>query len=202
MRYAIVNGERTEPTPKTRGTCELCGSPAYAKCGSVIVWHWAHATLQDCDAWAERDSEWHREWQDLVPPDRQEVKRGNHRADIVTPDGYVVEIQHSYLPAEVIREREQHYGRMVWVFDAVEAVKAERLTFRWDDKGYFTYQWKHPRKTIAATEATVFLDVGDGSVFELKRIYSGRRLRGWGKFWTRADMAARFNCPAHLLMPA
>lgn len=56
-----------------------------------------------------------------------------HQADIVTHDGIVVEIQHSPISVDTIREREEFYEKMVWVLDLTE--KKRNLTFS-DLKGW------------------------------------------------------------------
>lgn len=184
MRYAIVDGERAEPTPKTKGVCELCESPVQAKCGSVVVWHWAHVSLEDCDPWFEGITQWHLDWQNLVPKDRREVKRGRHRADMIAANGNVVEIQHSYIPEDAIRKREDHYGDMIWIFDAREAHRSGRLTFlyrRKDDGGYWTFQWKHGRKILQHVTKPLYLDCGDGLIFRVMKMSFNPTMRGWGR---------------------
>ncbi len=60
---------------------------------------------------------WHSEWQAEVPAERREVTLGRHRADVVTPSGWVVEIQHSYLSVLEADRRERHYGLGIWIVD-------------------------------------------------------------------------------------
>ena len=114
VMYANQDGTRTTAVPHLTATCPSCDHPVVAKCGSIVTWHWAHQARADCDPWAEPDSEWHHRWQDAAPPHQREVIIGNHRADIVTGDGAVVELQHSTISPEEIAEREAHYGRMWW----------------------------------------------------------------------------------------
>lgn len=188
MRYAIVNGERAEPTPKTKGICELCESPVHAKCGSVVVWHWAHASLKDCDPWFEGITQWHLDWQNLVPREQREVKRGRHRADMITAAGTVVEIQHSYIPEEAIRKREEHYGDMIWIFDAREAYAAKRLTLQYrskDDGGYWAFKWKHGKKILRHTTKPLYIDCGDGLIFRIMKMSFNPTMRGWGRVGSR-----------------
>lgn len=60
MKYAIVNGKRTEPTKGAKGTCQACGSEMIAKFYKTRVDHWAHKSKQNCDHWWENETEWHR----------------------------------------------------------------------------------------------------------------------------------------------
>jgi len=97
-----------------------------AKCGDLVVHHWAHRAA-DCDPWSEPETPWHREWKSHAPQHRQEVVIGRHRADVVAPNGVVVEIQHSNIAGGEVRERERFYKRMLWIFDAREASETGRI---------------------------------------------------------------------------
>jgi hypothetical protein len=71
-----------------------------AKCGPRVMHHWAHAGRRNCDPWWENETPWHREWKNLFPEDCREVSHTApdgevHRADIKTPAGIVIEVQHS-----------------------------------------------------------------------------------------------------------
>lgn len=127
--------EATESGPR-RATCPGCDSEVLAKTGDVVSWHWAHLDRTDCDPWSEGMTDWHRDWQRkakdvgarlevwMADPQRQV----RHRADIVLPNGVVMEVQHSKLPATAIREREDFYARnggLRWLFD--------RSSLRWLD---------------------------------------------------------------------
>jgi hypothetical protein len=117
MQFALNQfKERIKPTPKAIGFCPSCGSPLIPKCGQILCWHWSHKTL-DCDPWYEPESEWHRNWKSLFPDDWQEVTMGNHRADIKTPRG-VIEFQASSISSTEVQEREEFYGKMIWVVKA------------------------------------------------------------------------------------
>lgn len=178
--------------PGRSASCPVCGTPLVPKCGALVVWHWAHLSAGDCDPWAERDSEWHARWQSLVPAERREVCIGPHRADIVTPDGVVVELQSSGLPAGEVDERERFYDRMVWVVDCVEPFEADRLWL--EDRGdYTTFRWRHPRSWVTLPRRPVLLDVGYGLVLYLRKIYPESPCRGWGKLITYDDMRAALN---------
>jgi competence protein CoiA len=129
--YAAVPGsERAPATPQAKGSCPACGEPVIAKCGAIVTWHWAHQARAECDPWAERDTAWHLDWQQAVPPGRREVVIGPHRADVITANGWVVELQHSGISPAVIAEREAFYGRMVWLFDVTEAARCGRFSLR------------------------------------------------------------------------
>lgn len=180
MRYAIGDLDaRLDATPAARARCPVCKEAVMAKCGEIVTWHWAHLASDDCDPWSEPETVWHRTWQDVVPPHQREVVIGKHRADVVTPDGWVVELQHSSLSVADIRAREDHYGRMVWIFDATGAYDDDRIWPR--HKGsHVTFRWKHPRKSVAACRKPVLLDFGTDELMALRRIYLAAPCGGWG----------------------
>ncbi len=122
MQYAVVEGVRCEAFRGGRGICSICGAVVIAKCGPRILHHWAHASRRNCDPWWENETEWHRAWKSLFPADCREISHvapdGEiHRADIKTPTGIVVEVQHSSMTDAERQSRESFYGNLVWVID-------------------------------------------------------------------------------------
>lgn len=186
MRYAEDDqSRRIEATPRARALCPACSTPVLAKCGQINAWHWAHINIIDCDDWAEPNTAWHTFWQNKFPTDQREVRMGNHRADIAILGG-VLELQHSHLPVDEIRQREQFYGtqgHFAWLFDAVNAYETDRLNLRkprnLNTAGYHTFRWKHARKSIAAARASVYLDLGT-NVLKLGKIHPEAPVGGWG----------------------
>ena len=122
MKFALVNNERCEPTPKTRGICPVCNGAVIAKCGKLKAHHWAHAKKQDCknDRW-ETEGEWHRNWKNKFPIECQEkiilANEVKNIADVQTNKGLVIEFQHSHMDSEEQRARENAYKNMIWVVD-------------------------------------------------------------------------------------
>ena len=164
MLLANVNGSRLNAIPGARGKCPACNADVIAKCGQIISWHWAHIA-SDCDPWSEPMTKWHSDWQNRFPSAWREVVLGAHRADIKVPDGPVIEFQHSSISVEEIREREDFYRQMIWVYDARDAFDSGRITVK---KGVahgiahrrVTFRWKQPRTTIMTCKKPVFLDMG------------------------------------------
>jgi competence CoiA-like predicted nuclease len=117
-------GKRIRAEKGKKGYCPSCGAKLTAKCGRIVVHHWAH-DFGDCDSWSGPETDWHRYWKSLVPPDCCEVvieRDGvKHRADIMTRSGMVVELQHSSIGPDEIEKREDFYGRMLWLFDLSNA---------------------------------------------------------------------------------
>lgn len=102
-----------------------------------------------------------------------------HRADAVLPNGTVVELQKSGISVPKIRKREEFYQKMIWVFDARNPYEKKRLDLRNNGK-YHSFRWKHPRKSIAYTTSPTRLDLGNGKVFDLKKMSQETPCGGWG----------------------
>lgn len=213
MLYALNEHDtKVEATPGGRGTCPGCGAQMVAKCGAINIWHWAHESRQDCDPWWEPESEWHRWWKQLVSPDRCEVVKGQHRADMIGAGGVVIELQHSSISPCEIAERERFYGHMIWVFDVRECY--HNMSMR-PKATHWTFRWKHARKSIAACTKPVYLDFGrnasriiwngfsehggfnyeervfPGRLFLLKKMHPEAPVGGWGCFVTETDFIER-----------
>jgi len=73
MKFAYVDGQKVEATPRAKGLCSSCGSELIAKCGPIKVDHWTHKGKRSCDPWWENETEWHRAWKGQFPIDWQEV---------------------------------------------------------------------------------------------------------------------------------
>lgn len=107
-----MNGKRVEAQPKLKGTCLSCGGGMVAKCRTVKVWHWSLKGHPLCDPWWKSEAKWHRYWKNKFPLEWQEIAAFDpatgekHIADIKTPYGLVVELQHSPItPAEIQARR-------------------------------------------------------------------------------------------------
>lgn len=218
MLYANVNGQKLRATPGANALCPGCGGGVVARCGEINVWHWAHLS-GDCDPWHEPESAWHLEWKSIAPPERCEVRMGCHRADIVAPSGFIIELQHSPLEPSQVRERESFYGdHLIWVVDASGFLANLSLRNRGD---YWSFRWKWPRKWQFAITRPLAWDMGDGRLFHVKKLHPNKPERlaynregrcvgtlpakpcgGWGVFFDRPQfIAGHFDCsgsPAEL----
>jgi len=164
MMYSLVDGEKVEAKKGLQGTCVCCGSVTIPKCGTIKIHHWAHRSLTNCDSWWENEGPWHRDWKRAVgaeDPARIEITIKDHesgkwhRADAMTPDGWVVELQHSPISHSDMDARESFYGQhakgMIWIFDHYNKVylrdhrleDAKAIVFVHDKKGV-TLLVKHP----------------------------------------------------------
>lgn len=122
MQYALVNGIRREAFPGGYGNCSTCGAVMVAKCGPRVMHHWAHQGRRNCDSWWENETKWHREWKAQFPEECREITHTApdgeiHRADIRTPSGIYIEVQHSAMSDSERKSRELFYKNLVWVID-------------------------------------------------------------------------------------
>lgn len=122
MQYALVDDWPHEAKSGLRGTCPTCGADMVSKCGPRIMHHWAHARRRQCDPWWENETQWHRDWKSLFPPECREIHHvapdGEiHRADVKTSTGIYIEIQHSSMSDAERKSREDFYQNLVWVID-------------------------------------------------------------------------------------
>lgn len=124
MLWANINGARSPPSRGLRAECPVCLRPVIAKCGERRIQHWAHLGERTCDQWWEPETEWHRTWKRKFPDTWHEcimhdVTGEKHIADVRTPDGVVIEFQHSHLRDEERSAREHFYRDMLWVVDGL-----------------------------------------------------------------------------------
>jgi len=125
MKFALINGNKTEAVKGVKGICPVCEKELIARCGDIKVHHWAHKGRRHCDQWWENETEWHRLWKGKFPIDWQEVVHidgdsgEKHIADVITESEWVLEFQHSYLKPEERRSRNAFYQNIVWVVDGL-----------------------------------------------------------------------------------
>ena len=137
-------------------TCPTCQARMIPKCGPIVSAHWAHEA-NDCDPWSEPETAWHLNWKQLAARSEVVITRGTerHRADLITADGTIVELQSRFLDVREIRAREAFYGpRLIWLY---------RMT--WEDRLHFGarggFWWKHGAKSMAASVRQLYWDCGD-----------------------------------------
>lgn len=185
--YALVDGARIQPQESgQRAICPGCRAEVLGKCGTINVHHWAHLTSEDCDQWSEPETPWHKMWKSCFPPECAEVVVGNHRADILAPCGWVIELQHSTISADEIIERERFYKRMIWIVDA-EPFK-ENFHLRPKDENYATFRWRWSRKTWQYARCPIYLHFWPATLFRIKKLYD---LGGWGRFVSATELVER-----------
>jgi hypothetical protein len=187
MRYALIDDKKVEAEPGlkgVKGVCPACLQTVFARTGEQRIDHWAHQSKKSCDSWWEKESEWHRAWKDKYPVDQQEAgitdaqSGERHIADIRTPHGLVIELQHSPIDPQERRSRERFYGKdMVWV---VDGTRRKRDFFNFlegysrftpvrstDPAGFHLYLTRSPDKCFTAawldSAVPVIFDFLDGT---------------------------------------
>ena len=121
MKFALANDERIEASKGAKGVCPSCGSELVAKCGEIVIHHWAHK--KKCsDHWWENETEWHRDWKNKFPKVWQEIIQKDesgekHIADVITSSGWTIEFQHSAISKEERDSRDYFYNKLIWIVD-------------------------------------------------------------------------------------
>lgn len=144
MLIALKDGQRSVPTTTgQRANCPECNAEVLSKCGEINIWHWAHITTVDCDAWGEPEGEWHLNWKKGLPLDWVEIcmerDSEKHRADICLPTGLVVELQHSPISVEEIQRREAFYRNMIWIFNLSGVPQSDSIPYNQFASSDFSY---------------------------------------------------------------
>lgn len=192
MYYALTVIGKVAAERGLTGVCPHCNTPVIPKCGEINVHHWAHKSLSECDTWSEGETDWHLKWKSYFPPEYTEVtvvRDGiKHRADLRLSTGWIVEFQNSPISIDAIRERNEFWGKVIWIFNAHDiyndrfewSAAPDRLIIN-SNKGYDTFKWLHAKRSLS--ELTFFvLDFGV-TVFMVKKAYFDESpVRGWGYY--------------------
>ena len=114
-------------------TCRCCSSQLQAVLQTDKIKHFRHASTDDCVSSTDDNLLlWHILWQSTVNVENREytMKENNkrHRADIYIPENnYVIEIQHSHIDPDKIKEREIFYKNIIWIIDGTSEINIEKL---------------------------------------------------------------------------
>ena len=200
MLYAIsTSGDRIRPQPGWRAKCPGCSGPVIAKCGELNASHWAHVSGVDCDRWYEPETQWHLKWKDQFKEQRREVVVGPHRADILTTvretnAPCVIELQHSPIDVDEIRERELFYPDLYWILDGATFRDHCEIGKKVGLDGLSgvtaSFRWRWPRKSWCYRNRPLYLDFGD-CLWELLRIDDSGL--GTVRYWTYHAFLAQFT---------
>lgn len=192
----ILNHLRARPQRDYTGPslCPECDAPLIAKCGRIVVWHWAHAVRSDCPISTE--TEWHLKWKSLFPTAWIERPYGSRRADVLLPSGEVIEFQRAGLGVETIEARERECrGRIQWVCDGTRL--GDRFNLRepeleWHEyrpPGWRTFRWKHPAKSWMSVRGRLMIDFGDSTMFHIVKVGTEVPVGGYGNLVHRDPWA-------------
>jgi Competence protein CoiA-like family len=199
MLYAITDdGKRIRPEPNLQALCPGCRAPVIAKCGEVNIWHWSHVSGKECDPWYEPETAWHLKWKEQFEEQCREVVIGPHRADVqttrtFTSTPYVIELQHSPIDVAEIQEREDFYGKMLWLLDGAGFKDHCEIGKENGSSGgaiiHAPFRWKWQRKSWRGRTRPLYLDFGD-CLWQLLDIDSAGK--GTVRHWTYHEFLADF----------
>jgi len=160
MIYGLTSrNERVSAKQANRGTeyyCPGCNAKLILKQGEIRIWHFAHSTGINCDAFTENKmTEWHLAHQMEFPEECREIRLEKngvvHIADI-KDNNLIVEFQHSPIDNETFEERTQFYsqfGHLVWIFDCVDKWETEAIRCIEDPKTHQRwFEWDHASKVL------------------------------------------------------
>ena len=124
----------------------------------------------ECDVFKEPETKWHFDWKDNFPKEIQEVIVKNHRADIRTKEGLVIELQNSSISSQQIRERENFYSNMIWILNGNTIAKNLKIGIKLREFNYkiriFNWKWFH--KSWLSAKKPIFVDMGGDTLFLIR----------------------------------
>lgn len=189
MIVAEFEGRLSTAIAGSRARCPGCKGAVYARLPPGITRHWAHLPLpdgqeRDCDHDAGEMSEWHRAWQyTRTDPTCIEVVRGQFRADVINAGEFVIEFQHSALPPQKVEQREQFWGRGLWVVDGTERGADNSITVRRKptqpaDDPWRSYRWPRSPSLLFRAKWPCWIDLGESGLLQVWGAEAGRG-NGW-----------------------
>jgi len=160
MIWGLSNNKKIKAYPNGKSICPLCKNKLVAKCGDIKIWHWAHKSKKDCDPWYKGESPWHIKWKEYFPKECQEVIIKNHRADIKTKEGLIIELQSSNISSEEIQKREEFYKNMIWILNG-ETIAKNFVPYK------LRYKWKWFPQSLHAIKKDVYIDLNDMFLYKI-----------------------------------
>jgi competence CoiA-like predicted nuclease len=194
-----TNGLSIRAIKNVDAFCPSCNSIMIAKCGEIMIPHWAHKT-HDVNCLYRPETQWHLEWKaEAINHGCTVEKRiGNNITDVLISNSRVLELQHSGITAKEIQKRCISYGfdgkHTDWMFDMENKFDNYQLNLSEKD-GYFTFRQKWKKSTIDMLfdiygkhrYGKVWFDVGVyNKLVYVKKLY--RSGNGWGIFKTIDDV--------------
>lgn len=181
-RLHITNYDKVEH--KGRVQCAE-GHLVVGKKGEKVIWHYAHTKGTECRASREMGT-WHHWWQDRVEDDCLEIRMNRdgklHIADMQNGDNTVVEFQKSVISPEIIKEREDFYGDMIWIFCCTELVTKVVST----SGRFMKLKVTQGSRYFLTAKKRSFLDFDKRGVLELIEVGSTRKTNTvlYVRIWT------------------
>lgn len=171
MIYANVNNNKEKAKPKTIGYCPDCNSLMTPKCGTKMIWHWAHKN-KDVICNYKGETEWYRYWKSKFNKDECEIIMDyygiKHIADVFK-NNTVIEFQHSPITEDEIENRNYFYNfmdyKVIWVFDLKKQYENEQITL-WNND----MVWRHKKHYITNSlfsNNTILLNLEGDNLYEI-----------------------------------
>lgn len=198
MLYALnINGIKIPPTKKEQGYCPECGQLLQSKQGQIISHHWAHTSLNECPYSGTGETDWHLSWkQYVINPIYCEVRIGDNRADIRLSDNTVIELQHSPIDIDTIKERELAYNQMIWLFDcqSIDIHLYRKNKFLNYNEGFhikecngkYLFKWKYLKKSLLACTKPIYLDLCFDKILKIISLYNNGN--GYGEIIEKKEL--------------
>lgn len=167
--------------------CPVCNAIVTGKIYREKQNHFAHLPDENCSLSNGLISDWHLSWQSLFEVTEYRFPELGLRADVLFRNGLVLELQHSNISYEELRNRENGYKKMIWLFDATNF---DSEKFYMDD---FIY-WHYPNKNWLCYTKPAFFQVNEYTIIQftnMKFLYSENKggfrktiLKSEGIFYT------------------
>lgn len=192
------------------GWCPVCNQKLIAKCGEIMIHHWAHTTK--CTIIWNLETEWHLTWKDLAELNgcTIETNFGLRIADAAKWNN-IYEFQHSNIQVDELINRSEFYSQkrhiVNWIFDVSSKFRRGHFNFKYKpeyNKYFINTNWvsktlpklfkcRHTKYGIFPQPryGDVFLDIGiEKPLFKLNGLYENGN--GSGVFVQRNGMFQPF----------
>jgi hypothetical protein len=83
---------------------------------------------------------------------------------------------------------------MIWLFNGIELYDRFTINKKVNENNntYYTFRWKHPKRTLVFCKKEIYLDLGIDCIFQIKKMYT-EPCRGWGIVYSHADFCKKFG---------
>lgn len=181
MLIAVQNQKRIKAYKGAENcSCPICNQEVVAKCGELMIWHFAHKTNDNNCIFGKGKGNWHYLWQNKFPIDCVEYKKDNHIADIFIKET-AIELQESPISLEEIKERNLSWGdNTIWIVSADKPGFEEQMVndintgehsnniydnlygLSFNSKNTKWY-WRYPKKALLFGCKNLYFDLGEYS---------------------------------------
>lgn len=170
-----IHGKKRLPEKKLQAFCPFCEKevlPCFSQLGKNNYWRHKIDNNNNCLSYQyPNEGMWHKsiklswgiEYTEVYIT-KGTVKR---RADVMLENKLVIEIQNSSINASEIQAREKFYGKIIWLFNAIDAYNNDRITYFNNE-----YTWQRPRASIIKCHAPVFIALSENLIMQIISINS------------------------------